>query len=451
MLPSKLGTYALRLIVAAATALACVLPGPGAAHDIPSDVKVHMFVKPAAGKLQVLVRVPLAAMREVDVPQRGQGYLDLARADAALRAAASLWITDNLDVFEGEARLEKPKLVDARVTLPSDKSFGSFEEAIAHLKSPRLPESMELYWNQQLLDVLFEYPIRSEQSRFSIDPRLARLGLQVLTALRFLPPGGETRAFEFHGNPGQVHLDPSWHQAALRFVVSGFWHILEGTDHLLFILCLVIPFRRFGPLVLVVTAFTVAHSITLISAAFGLGPSGLWFPPLIETLIAVSILYMALENVIGANVQRRWIIAFAFGLVHGFGFSFALQQSLQFAGSHLLTSLLSFNIGVELGQLLVLVLLVPLLQFLFRRAVAERIGTIILSVLVAHTAWHWMTDRFDVLRQFPWPAITAAGTASSIRWLMVIVAVAAAAWLIFVLTHRPTDRRAGETPVGESP
>ena len=441
MPPSKPGTSALRIIAVAAAALACLLPGPGAAHDIPNDVKVHMFVKPAAGKLQVLVRVPLAAMREVDVPQRGQGYLDLARADAALRTAASLWITDNLDVFEGESRLEKPKLVDARVTLPSDKSFGSFEEALAHLKGPRLPESMELYWNQQLLDVLFEYPIRSEQSRFSIDPRLARLGLQVLTALRFLPPGGETRAFEFHGNPGLVHLDPSWHQAALRFVVSGFWHILEGTDHLLFILCLVIPFRRFGPLVLVVTAFTVAHSITLISAAFGLGPSGLWFPPLIETLIAVSILYMALENVIGANVQRRWIIAFAFGLVHGFGFSFALQESLQFAGSHLVTSLLSFNVGVELGQLLVLVVLVPLLDFLFRRAVAERIATIILSVIVAHTAWHWMLERWDVLRKFPMPALDAAALASTMRCLMALMLLAALVWLAAAALRRWKERR----------
>ena len=116
-----------------------------------------------------------------------------------------------------------------------------------------------------------------------------------------------------------------------------------------------IPFRRFRSLVVIVTAFTVAHSITLIASAFGLAPGGLWFPPLIETLIAVSILYMALENIVGAmSVQRRWMLAFAFGLVHGFGFSFALRETLQFAGAHLVTSLLSFNVGVELGQLLVL-------------------------------------------------------------------------------------------------
>jgi hypothetical protein len=153
--------------------------------------------------------------------------------------------------------------------------------------------------------------------------------------LRFLPPGGEARAFDLHGDPGLVRLDPRWHQAALRFVHAGFLHIVQGADHLLFVLCLVVPFRRFLPLAAIVTAFTVAHSITLIMTALGYGPDALWFPPLIELLIAASIFYMAAENVLGSSLQRRWIIAFAFGLVHGFGFAYGLQQLLQFAGSHL--------------------------------------------------------------------------------------------------------------------
>src|SRR6185503_7452408 len=110
----------------------------------------------------------------------------------------------------------------------------------------------------------------------------------------------------------------------------GFLHILEGIDHLLFLLCLVIPFRRLRPLAAVVTSFTAAHSITLIASAYDLAPGALWFPPLVETLIATSIVYMALENIVGGtSIQRRWIMAFGFGLVHGFGFSFALRESLQ--------------------------------------------------------------------------------------------------------------------------
>ncbi len=440
-------TVAWRALMLLATALACALaPGAGA-HDIPNDVKVQMFVKPIGDRLEVLVRVPLSAMREVDVPRKGPGYLDLARAEAALKSAATLWIANNLEVYEDEYLLGSAHLVDARVTLPSDKSFGSYEDALAHLKGPRLPESMELFWNQQLLDVLFVYLIKSERSRFSIDPRFARMGMQVLTTLRFLPSDGATRAFEFHGDPGLVRLDPRWHQAALRFVVSGFWHILDGMDHLLFILCLVIPFRRFGPLALIVTAFTIAHSITLISAAFGLAPAALWFPPLIETLIAVSILYMALENIVGSSVRRRWIIAFAFGLVHGFGFSFALQETLQFAGSHLVTSLLAFNVGVELGQLLVLLLLVPLLELLFRYAVPERMGIIIVSAFVAHTAWHWMLERYETLKKFPIPALDAATLASAMRWLMAALVLAGLVWLAASVLRRvntPQHKEEGE-------
>ena len=126
------------------------------------------------------------------------------------------------------------------------------------------------------------------------------------------------------------------------------------------------------------------------------------------------------------------MMAFGFGLVHGFGFSFALRETMQFAGSHLLTSLLSFNLGVELGQLLVLILLLPLLELLFRFAVTERTGTIVLSALVAHTAWHWMTDRVNRLSEyrFVWPSLAAGTVASILHWLMLAVLAAVLIWLL---------------------
>jgi HupE/UreJ protein len=419
------------VVLVAATAIAYRV----SAHDIPNDVTVHAFLKPQGNRLNLLVRVPLRACRDIDFPTREPGYLDLAQADESLRDAATLWISDNIELYEGDSRVRDPRIIAARVSLESER-FESYDEGVALVTSARLPLETELYWNQGLLDVLFEYSIQSDQSTFSIRPALAGLGIRVVTVLRFLPSAGVTRAFEFEGDPGLVRLDPRWHQAALRFVEAGFWHILDGTDHLLFLFCLVIPFRRFGPLIKVITAFTIAHSITLIASAYNFGPEALWFPPLIETLIAVSIIYMALENIVGSNVQRRWMIALGFGLVHGFGFSFALRQTLQFAGSHLLTSLLSFNVGVELGQLLVLVLLIPLLEALFRFVVAERIGTIIISALVAHTAWHWMIERGERLRQFGWPAMNVALLGTAIRWLMVIVVFAGVVWLIGIARRR---------------
>jgi hypothetical protein len=196
-----------------------------------------------------------------------------------------------------------------------------------------------------------------------------------------------------------------------------------------------------------VTSFTVAHSFTLIASAYGLGPDALWFPPLIETLIAMSILYMALENIVGASsVGRRWMVTFAFGLVHGFGFSFALRQTLQFAGSHLLTSLVSFNIGVELGQLLVLAVSIPLLGLLFRYVVAERMGTVVLSALVAHTAWHWMIDRWGQLRQFPvtLPVLNMAFWATAMRWAMAVVVLAGLVWLASLLVRKRAEKRSNK-------
>jgi hypothetical protein len=422
----------------AAGFLVAVFVWPAAAHDIPNDIAIQAFLKPEGRQLHYLLRIPLKAMREVEFPKRDPGYLDLSRLDEYLRDAATQWIAQFTEIEEGGTPLPKPAIAAARVSLESDKSFVSYEEALEHVRGPKLPDSINLYWDQAMLDVLMDYPIQSDRSEFSIHPGYERLGLRVVTSLRFMPPTGVIRGFEFLGDPGLVRLDPRWYQAAFRFVEMGFYHILDGTDHLLFLFCLVIPFRRWRPLIAVVTSFTVAHSITLIASAFNLGPDALWFPPLIETLIAVSILYMALENIVGSNIERRWMITFGFGLVHGFGFSFALRQTLQFAGSHLLTSLLSFNLGVELGQLLVLLLLIPALELTFRFAVAERMGTIILSTMIAHTAWHWMTERWETLRQFrfEWPALTATFMLTVVRWSLIAVSLAACAWLVKVVRKR---------------
>lgn len=435
------------------------------AHEIPNEVTLQTFLKPEGQRLIFLVRAPMKALRDIDVPRRDgvyQGYIDLERAAGAFHDAATQWIADFVTLSEEGQPLPYPEVTAVRASLPSDRSFGSYDEALAHITGPPLALDTNLIWEEGLLDVAFTFPIQSEQSHFAIRSGLTRLGERVNVVLRFLPPGGTERVFDIHGDPGVVQLDPRWHQAALRFTADGFHHILDGVDHLLFLLALVIPFRRLRSLVIVVTAFTLAHSVTLIASAYGLAPDALWFPPLVETLIAVSIVYMAFENIVWAatsgrqagftgdaggavttrSLNRRWAVAFGFGLVHGFGFSFALRESLQFAGAHLLTSLLSFNVGVELGQLLVLAILVPLLNLTFRHVVAERMGTLLLSALIAHTGWHWATERGTQLLAFPLPAFNTALLLTSVRMLMVMVAAAALAWLVFgVLLERFSNPR----------
>ena len=194
-----------------------------------------------------------------------------------------------------------------------------------------------------------------------------------------------------------MHLDPRWYQAAWTFAKAGFLQILGGTEYLLFLVCLAIPVRRCCALLPVAAAFTVACSVTLIASAFQVAPSGVWFPPVIASLTAIAIVVhddrhrLSLRiSAIGGSSRS------GVGLAFGFALSFSLRQTLQFAGSHAVTSVASFTLGAAVAQLLVLAALVPVLTTLFRIAISERVGVIVVSALVCHTAWHWMVGPRDV-------------------------------------------------------
>ncbi|MBM3752289.1 MAG: HupE/UreJ family protein [Acidimicrobiia bacterium] len=409
--------------IVAAVAIVASLP-PVSAHEIPVDVTVRAYVKPDGDTLRMIVRVPLESFRDVIIPTRNEVYLDFEKSAGAVHAGALLWIAQGTRFLEDGGDLGSARIAALRVTLPSDPFFDSYEAALANVHAPPLPATTDLVWTQALVDVLLEYPIRSDRSRFAFETEFARLGLRTETVIYYVTPDADVRFFRYTGNPGLVQLDPRWTEAARRFVVSGVEHILEGIDHLLFLLCLVVPFRQFRPLLLIVTAFTVGHSVTLASAALGWVPAGLWFPPFIETLIAASIVWMAFENIASTpSVRRRWILALVFGLAHGFGFSFALAESLQFGGEHLVMSLLAFNVGVELGQVAAVLVFVPLLAVVFRYIVAERIGGILISAVVAHQAWHWMEERGADFLAHDIPAPTAEA------WTWIIRAVIAA-WVL---------------------
>ncbi len=417
---------------------AMVFPAMGFAHDIPSRVTVYAFVKPDGNQLSTLLRVPMEAFSEISFPLRGPGYLRFSEAEFALNDAARVYITESVHFYENGEELTEKQLEAVRVSLPSNRSFTNYDDALENILSPAMDDSVDLFWRQGVLDVMVTYPISSQESEFSVNPEIGTLSNQTTTVLRFLVPGGAERVFNYLGNPGLVQLDPRWHQAAFRFVKMGFEHILEGIDHLLFLFCLVIPLRSLRGLIPVISSFTIAHSITLISSAFGMAPNALWFPPLIETLIALSIVYMAFENIVGAKLEHRWMAAFGFGLVHGFGFSFLFSDTLQFAGGHLFSSLLAFNVGVELGQILVLLLVIPLLNVLFRYFVQERIGIILLSALLAHSAWHWMLERGITLTQFQLqiPIMDSIFFAGLMRWAMMLIIIGAVLWIMYEVFRR---------------
>lgn len=172
---------------------------------------------------------------------------------------------------------------------------------------------------------------------------------------------------------------------ALDFVHMGVEHIWLGFDHLVFLLGLVVVGLEKRRVLGIVTAFTLAHSLTL-----ALSVLGVWSPPgsVVEPLIALSVAYVGIENLVARSFERRTFVAFAFGLVHGFGFAGALGD-LGFAGTATSFGLFAFNLGVELGQLAVLAVLLPLLAALRRSPGLVRgvVPAINAAVVLLGVAW----------------------------------------------------------------
>jgi HupE / UreJ protein len=403
----------------------------GFAHDMPLDRTMNGFVKIDAQQAQLVLRVPLDLLNVVQFPLAGTDY-DIAHSGPAVERALAALAHDVTLRENGEVLV--PSSATGHLAPTYDRSFQDYDQAVSQASDP----AARIRYGIGFFDAHLTYPIHSPRSVFTLENRVAEdLNAATKLALRYLPPGESGRAMLIPGGAGIVFLNPPWYVASKAFVVLGIEHILSGIDHLLFLLCLIIPFRKFKGLIPVITAFTVGHSITLIGAAYDLAPTGAWFSPFVETAIAVSIFYMAIENIAGAKLGHRWIIAGLFGLVHGFGFSSAIKQQLQFSGSHLLASLFSFNVGIEIGQLGVLLVLVPALYLLFRGALAGRMGIIVVSAIVAHQAWHWALDRGSVLMQVPWPHLTRQG----VTGLLQLAAVAGLAVAGATLLAKRLERR----------
>lgn len=443
-------------IIATAALLVAGAPRALDGHEVPARVAVVAYVHPDAAApggpvLRIALRAPLQSMRDIEIPVSEDGALDLIAVRPLLDEAARIWVAGYLSAWENGEPLGTPRVVATRIALPNDRGFDTYASARSGFDAPVLDNGIRMPWEQALLDVLLEIPIADAGSRFALDPALGHLGVRTTSVLHLVLPDGDTRPLVYEGDPGRIDLDPGPFGAAARFLREGFRHILGGIDHLLFVLCLVLPVRRVRPLVEIVTAFTVAHSLTLGAAALGFVPTALWFPSLVETLIAVSIVVLTIENVLlpAERSAQRWRMAFAFGLIHGFGFSFALGEQLQFAGGHLVAALLAFNVGVELGQLLVVAGAIPLLMLVRRHAGEARahLVTVVGSALIAHTAWHWMSERWRTFRAYEvdlaWPTFDAAFALGAMRTallLAVALAVALAMQHILRTLRRPDPR-----------
>jgi len=179
-------------------------------------------------------------------------------------------------------------------------------------------------------------------------------------------------------------------QSFWAFLSLGVEHILMGFDHLAFLFALLIAGGTLREAAKVITSFTVAHSITLALAtldAFNI-PAGV-----VEPMIAASIIYVGLENIFRREIKRRWMLTFAFGLIHGFGFASALGELGVGAGAGAVAPLLSFNLGVEIGQIAIAALVLPLIWKLRQqpRFVIRYVPAC--SILVALAGGYWLIER----------------------------------------------------------
>ena len=210
------------------------------------------------------------------------------------------------------------------------------------------------------------------------------------TLARIEVPGGIREiAFLADAREAVIPLAPAAPAGGLGFFRLGIEHILTGYDHLLFLAALLLGGGGALALLKVVTAFTLAHSLTLALAALGLvHVSG----RLVEPLIAASIVWVALENIRRRDrVSRRWIVAFGFGLVHGLGFAEVLQP-LSLPPWPLARALLGFNLGVETGQALVIAVAVPIALWGRRAAWGGR-AALTASLAVAAVGTIWLVER----------------------------------------------------------
>ena len=253
--------------------------------------------------------------------------------------------------------------------------FSTLEEAHRVFDQDQHFYSPAPFVGDTVVDVKIHYPTAENKRNYLISSVLnPQLPGQEDTANLILDyAGDEQRIYRITGlleEPLQVSRS-AWN-AARTFVYDGIKHILAGYDHVLYVICLVMGAITLVGLAWRITGFTIGHSVTLTLGYFGFVPKAEWFIPAVETGIALSIIYAAVvalmhinnkgESVAGGGI----IVTVAIGLLHGLGFSFVLREILGLHTANIWMSLLSFNIGVELGQLCIVLLLWPVLYLLLK-------------------------------------------------------------------------------------
>jgi hypothetical protein len=407
-----------RRVLCAATALFALLcAAPARAQGVAETVAVTAHVGVEGEAVHVMVRVPLSLLGGADFPVR-DNTIDQSRAQPAIQSALRA-VREAIVLSAGGTPLQ-PFLETGRLSLPSDRSFDSYQDAARHLTAP--PDGTEIYAGQGYFDAHFQYPAASSPGRLALHAAFMPDAMRApRLTVRYRPPQGELRSWVLPGGSGDIALDPTRLQTMSGFLTRGARWIASHPIHLLFLLALLLPARRARDVFTAVAAFVGWHSVASIAATWAVPPSAAWFAPLAATLTAATLLAIALANILFATPKGRGTIAAACGVAHGLAFSSALTPDLQFAGPHALVAVLSFNAGIVLSEAAVLVVTAAALPWLTRVGVQSRRGVILLSVLLGHFGWHQLVDDAAALWRSPWPPLDAAALLAAGRWAAVLL------------------------------
>jgi hypothetical protein len=404
-----------------------------ATRPVPEAVSIKIFVRQESDSLDLLVRVPLAAVKDIQFPTRGDaGYLDLDALKSMLPGAAEHWIAGGFDVFDHGELVPRPEVDQPRIATIADQSFDSYQSALDHLGAPPIAATENLFLDQVWFDMRLRYRLASPQPVVALEPDVAGWGVRVSTDLEIVDAGGQVRSLTFQGNPGRIYLAPRWTDAGRQFIDRGIRFVRSTAPLLLFVFCLVLPFRRYGPAAPAVVAFVSAFLVGLLASTLGLTVDAVWFPPLLAALEVVAILLAAFANIADrVTPRRRTVFACCAGLIFGASTALDLEAALQFAGAHTLVSVLAFSAGAAATLVIAAAIVIPVMSYLFSRARTERVERIIVSALAADTAWGWLTERWSQLAKIPLGVVLGIGDAAMVlRALAVLVLLGGALWFL---------------------
>jgi xanthosine utilization system XapX-like protein len=426
-----------------------------ATRSIPEVVNVKVFAHVENSGLDLVVRVPLAAVKDIQFPVRGEaGYLDLDALPSILPGAADQWIAGGFEVFDHDEPVSRPEVDQPRISLISDQSFDSYQSALDHLAGPPVPAGENLFLDQAWFDMRLRYRLASNQPAVAIDPKVAAWGVRVSTVLNIVDAAGQVRTVVFESNPGTIYLAPQWTDAGRQFMDRGSRFVRSTAPLLLFLFCLVLPFRRYRPATPPVVAFVATLLVGLLASMMGLRSDAVWFQPLLAVLEVVAILLAAFANIADQVTPRgRTLFACCAGLIFGLSSAPTLEAALQFGGSHPAVSVLAFSTGAVVTLMASAAFVVPVMSYLFSRARTERIERVIVSALAADTAWGWLTDRWGQLAKIPFAVVFETGAAALVlRVLAGLVLLAGALWFLndWLKSHHLGDAEAVSPSDGKS-